>query len=169
MLPRVTNLPYHGFTRGHGYNRLHVESFWGSLLLSVKNILLRLLKVFLGHLEKRGGSSKNREWTKNLYLHPPLSKGEEASLSADCLDVRSREIILRWTFVMKLALHDQLLPLTWCTLQGPRLQPRSFSLTKLLHFVDMMTTFYVNLCGFQRFYAWSSHLGVGTRFSWNII
>ena len=51
---RVTNLPYHGFTRGHGYNRLHVESFWGSLLLSVKNILLRLLKVFLGHLEKRG-------------------------------------------------------------------------------------------------------------------
>merc|ERR1719180_510033 len=63
--------------------KLHVESLWGSLLLPVEHILLRLLEVLLGH------------------LHPPLSESEQTSLSADCLDVSSREIVLGHDILFK--------------------------------------------------------------------
>merc|ERR1719180_619234 len=69
--------------------KLHVESLRGSLLLSVKHILLGLLEVFLGH------------------LHPPLSESEKTSLSADCLDVSSREVVLGHDVLFKVNIFSQ--------------------------------------------------------------
>merc|ERR1719234_1065394 len=81
------NFPH--FKRTRIYSRLHVESLRGSLLLPVEHILLGLLEVFLGH------------------LHPPLSESKQASLSADCLDVGSREIVLRHDVLFKVNILSQ--------------------------------------------------------------
>ena len=48
----------------------------------------------------------------NLHLHPSLSQSKKTSLSADCLDVSSREVVLKlnnahW-FVIKLVFRGQL-------------------------------------------------------------
>merc|ERR1719234_1119865 len=81
------NFPH--FKRTRIYSKLHVESLRGSLLLPVKHILLGLLEVFLGH------------------LHPPLSEREQTSLSADCLDVGSREIVLGHDILFKVNILSQ--------------------------------------------------------------
>merc|ERR1711971_1459409 len=87
MLLKVTNFPQ--IKRTRIYSKLHVESLRGSLLLPVKHILLRLLEVFLGH------------------LHPPLSESEQSSLSADCLDVGTREIVLGHNVLFKVNVFSQ--------------------------------------------------------------
>merc|ERR1711971_948743 len=87
MLLKVTNFPQ--IKRTRIYSKLHVESLRGSLLLPVKHILLRLLEVFLGH------------------LHPPLSESEQSSLSADCLDVGTRDIVLGHNVLFKVNVFSQ--------------------------------------------------------------
>merc|ERR1719285_1356216 len=89
MLLKVTNFPHGFIKRATGYSKLHVESLGGPLLLSVQHILLGLLEVFLGH------------------LHPPLSESKKTSLSTDCLDVGSREIILRHDVLLKVNIFSQ--------------------------------------------------------------
>ena len=59
MLLKVTNFPHSFSSRGHGFSKLHVESLWGSLLLPVQHILLRLLEVLLGHLKEKKVESES--------------------------------------------------------------------------------------------------------------
>ena len=178
---KVTNF-HKVSSRGQGYSKLHVESLGGSLLLPVQHILLWLLEVFLGHLREKKVECESA-WKRILFLTfilLSLRARRPASVQIALMSAPERSSwnlktlidsslywlsVVNYTFDMmyssrstssaRVIFPDKKHCNSWAIVSKERRNKRA-----------TISQQYFNLCGCQRFCAWSSRLEAGTQFSW---